>query len=90
MIARHCVVHGRVQGVGYRWAVRDGADLRGVEGWIRNMRDGGVEVFIQGGPDLVEEFLGFLEHGPRVARVDHIHVADAPPDPTIGGFEIRF
>ena len=48
MIARRLVIHGRVQGVGYRYAMVDAAERCGVAGWVRNRRDGTVEAFVQG------------------------------------------
>ncbi|MBP6368461.1 MAG: acylphosphatase, partial [Burkholderiales bacterium] len=48
MIARRLRAHGRVQGVGFRDALVDAAILAGVDGWVRNRRDGSVEAWVQG------------------------------------------
>ena len=49
---RHVTIRGRVQGVGYRAWVEHEALRRGLDGWVRNRRDGSVEaVFAEDGPD---------------------------------------
>ncbi|MFI4925964.1 MAG: acylphosphatase, partial [Vicinamibacteria bacterium] len=52
MVARRLVVHGRVQGVGFRFAMVDAA--MGLAGWVRNRHDGTVEAMVQGPPEAVE------------------------------------
>jgi acylphosphatase len=83
------VVEGRVQGVGFRWATAAEARRFGVSGWVRNLPGGGVEAFLQGEPAAVTSVLEWLHTGPIGASVRHIEVAEAVPDPSIGGFEIR-
>jgi acylphosphatase len=81
-------MHGRVQGVGFRYAVRERAWTEGVDGWIRNRPDGTVEAVLQGELDRVERVIRFCRTGPRGARVDEVDVRDEPPEP-LSGFEIR-
>ena len=50
----HVIVHGRVQGVGFRWATGAEARRLGLDGWVRNRDDGTVEAEIQGPPENVE------------------------------------
>jgi acylphosphatase len=87
-VARHLVIHGRVQGVFYRgWAV-DTANNHGLAGWVRNRRDGTVEAVVQGDEEAVERFIERARDGPPAARVDRIEVRDEEPA-TLTGFEQR-
>ena len=72
----HAVIRGRVQGVGYRAWTRHQADLHGLEGWVRNRRDGSVEAVFAGAPDLVEVMLKTCRDGPRFSRVDAVEVQE--------------
>jgi acylphosphatase len=69
-VVRHMVVHGRVQGVGYRAFVEYEALRRGIEGWVRNCRDGSVEVGLAGDADAVAAMIEACRRGPHSARVD--------------------
>ncbi len=89
MAAMTGTIHGRVQGVGFRVSTEWAARRIGVDGWVRNLRDGSVEVFAQGDPGRLEEFRQWLSEGPRAARVDAASIHAVPPDPTLTGFSIR-
>jgi acylphosphatase len=67
---RHIIVRGRVQGVGFRAFVEHEALKRGIEGWVRNCRDGSVEVVLKGDDAKVVEMLEVCRRGPMMARVD--------------------
>ena len=67
---RHIMVRGRVQGVGYRAFVQREALRHGVEGWVRNRRDGSVEAVLAGLPEKVEAVIEACRRGPFNARVD--------------------
>lgn len=62
-------VSGRVQGVGYRMFVREEAHRRGLLGLVRNLKDGRVEVEVEGEQSVVEAFIQSLREGPPMARV---------------------
>lgn len=79
VIARHLVIHGTVQGVGYRAAAVAAARAYGVTGWVRNRRDGTVEAFVQGMPDAVAAMVRWCHQGPRGAQVTRVEVAEAAP-----------
>jgi acylphosphatase len=88
LLTHRLIVHGRVQGVWYRgWAV-DEARALGLSGWVRNRRDGSVEMLLEGGEEAVAAMIERCHVGPPAARVDRIEVADSdenvPP-----GFESR-
>jgi len=70
--ARRFVVTGRVQGVGYRNFVERMAGKIGVDGYVRNRRDGSVEVFAMGKPELLKQLRAALERGPMMSYVDAV------------------
>jgi acylphosphatase len=74
----HVIIAGRVQGVGYRDALRIEADRLGVTGWVRNRLDGSVEAVIQGRRQALEVLLQWARSGPPAARVSGLQVRDAP------------
>jgi acylphosphatase len=78
-IIRRVVVRGRVQGVGYRAWTEDTAILNGLEGWVRNRRDGTVEAVFAGVPQAVDCMIEACRRGPESARVDAIDVQEAGP-----------
>ena len=86
MTAWLLVVHGRVQGVGFRYAMTEAAEARGVSGWVRNRRDGTVEAFLQGEEVAVDAVIAWCRHGPPAARVTTIDASPATPDSTVTGF----
>lgn len=69
-IARYLILHGRVQGVGLRKCVKAAAEARGVTGWIRNMRAGHVEAFLEGAPENVTRIIADLQLGRMRAALD--------------------
>jgi acylphosphatase len=83
------VVHGRVQGVGYRDAAVQAAFESSVAGWVRNRADGTVEILVQGSLEAVERFLQWCRRGPPLARVTDVMVAPATVDPALRAFEWR-
>lgn len=72
------VVHGRVQGVGFRWATRERLAALGVEGEATNRADGTVEVVASGPPDAVDALVAWLRDGPTPGRVTRVDVVPAP------------
>ena len=75
--AKRFVVHGRVQGVGFRWFVEREAHMLGVAGWVRNRPDGSVEVLAMGSRDQLLGLRARLRQGPRAARVDDVEESEA-------------
>jgi acylphosphatase len=68
----HVVISGRVQGVGFRAWTEIMAAQRGIEGWVRNLRDGSVEAVFAGAEESVLAMLEMCRDGPRGARIDAI------------------
>lgn len=88
--ARRWVIHGRVQGVSFRWYTRRQASSLGVSGWVRNLDDGTVEVLARGSASALDDFAERLSNGPRWARVDRLEEESLPEGEIAGsGFEIR-
>jgi acylphosphatase len=80
MPTRHLIVTGLVQGVGYRDALCHEASKCGVTGWVRNRRDGSVEIVIQGDAAALEALITWAWRGPPLARVDSIRTETAGAD----------
>ncbi len=70
--AIRATVRGSVQGVGFRDATLRRARALGVMGWVRNGEEGTVQLHAEGAPARVQELIGFLWTGPRLARVDAV------------------
>ncbi|MDX8404991.1 MAG: acylphosphatase [Mariprofundus sp.] len=81
-------IHGRVQGVGFRYHTRQEAERLGISGWVRNTSDGCVEVCISGPQPQLDAMQAWLNHGPSMARVDQIECQPTPA-PMPAGFTIR-
>lgn len=75
-VARHAWIRGTVQGVAFRWYTMERAHELGLVGWVRNLPDGRVEVWIEGAALAVEEMLAWLRRGPPAANVQGIDVLD--------------
>ena len=87
MIRRRVVVHGRVQGVGFRYALSRAARSRGVAGFAGNRPDGTVEAVFEGEPEAVGALVDFCREGPRGAGVERVEVSDEPPE-GLAGFSV--
>ncbi len=72
-------ITGKVQGVGYRAFVELQAEILGLEGWVRNRRDGTVEALAEGSGDAVEKLIKACWQGPPSALVTRVEVSDGDP-----------
>jgi acylphosphatase len=79
-VIRHVSVRGRVQGVGYRAFVEREALRHGLNGWVRNRRDGSVEAVLAGVPEKVAAVIDACRRGPFNARVDALDQREAAED----------
>ena len=79
MTSVRIIVHGHVQGVGFRWFARATARANGVVGWVRNLSDGTVEAELSGDSESVRTVIDALRAGPESARVDRVD--ESTPDP---------
>jgi len=73
-------VLGRVQGVGFRWFVRQQARRWGVRGWVRNRPDGSVEIAASGSPEALDGLLAAVHRGPPGAEVVEARTVRDPDD----------
>jgi len=78
-------ISGRVQGVGFRYWTLRAAEERGLNGWVRNLRDGRVEALFSGPADMVDDMLADCHEGPRFSAVRGVEVEDAEA-PEASGF----
>ena len=76
-LAKRFFVSGRVQGVGFRFFVERTAASLGVNGYVRNLFDGRVEVYALGKAEKLEALRNALQRGPRMARVEKVEELDA-------------
>lgn len=90
MTAARFVVHGRVQGVGFRWFVWREAERLTLRGVVRNLRDGSVEVIAAGSEEGLEALERALAQGPAMAEVERVEKSAVPHELAIpNGFDIR-
>jgi acylphosphatase len=76
-VIRRVVIRGRVQGVGFRDWTRHVARGRGIEGWVRNRKEGSVEAVFAGPSESVSGMISACRNGPSNARVEWIEEHDA-------------
>lgn len=84
----HAYIKGRVQGVGFRYWVHTQAKKLGVTGWVRNLKDGRVEVEAAGTDDQLFELEQILWKGPTLSRVDDVKVTRTESERTFADFSI--
>jgi len=84
LVARRFYVSGSVQGVGYRFFAQRAANALGVRGYVKNLRDGRVEVYAIGREEILRGLREQLRKGPRFASVDEVAEAEAEMMPQYG------
>jgi acylphosphatase len=68
----HAFVEGHVQGVGFRYFVKENADTLTLNGWVRNRYDGSVELFAEGSRETLEKLLEIVRIGPTRSMVTNV------------------
>jgi acylphosphatase len=86
-MAKHLIISGLVQGVGFRLSMVAEAERRCVRGWVRNRRDGTVEAVVDGDAGAVAAIIEWARTGPPGARVTSVSVSEAHGD--FAGFDSR-
>jgi acylphosphatase len=89
MRAKHYLVRGRVQGVGYRYFALDAAERLGVKGFVRNLYSGEVEVHAEADEVTLKLFRQELERGPRLSQVTQVVESDLAASGVYSSFLIR-
>jgi acylphosphatase len=79
IIARRFLVRGRVQRVGFRYFAEEMARIEGINGFVRNLPDGRVEVLAEGDAESVVRFERAIRRGPTGARVDDVETESPEP-----------
>lgn len=80
VVAVRVMVSGRVQGVGFRWHVREAARRESMAGWVRNLEDGRVELQARGEATSLERFLASVRLGPPGSSVESLEIEDMEID----------
>jgi len=90
-VARTCMhgyVSGRVPGVCFRQATAEQAERLDLDGWVRNLADGRVEVLFEGDETAVAELTSWLQHGPQAAEVTSLELQEQAQQ-GVAGFIVR-
>jgi acylphosphatase len=80
-------IRGRVQGVGYRWSMREQALALGLTGWVRNRRDGSVEALVRGSEANIALLVAWAHRGPPAAQVTAVERDAGDAVMPLEGFE---
>lgn len=83
----HLLISGKVQGVFYRASAREEAEKLSINGWVKNTRDGKVEVIASGSSESLSTFTEWCKKGPDGAHVTHVEISDSQ-EKTDKGFKI--
>ena len=86
----HAVVHGDVQGVGFRYFVHARARDLDLAGWVRNNDDGTVEVVAEGPREALADLERAISRGPRMARVTHVEARRSEATGGLGPFDLAW
>jgi acylphosphatase len=87
---RHIRIHGKVQGVGYRFFATRVARRLGLKGFIQNNRDGTVEATVEGEKTAIDEWIEELKEGPRYAEVTKIDQDTRDFSGKLPDFDVKF
>ncbi len=83
-------IHGKVQGVGYRFFATRVARRLGLKGWITNNRDSTVDAAVEGEKETIDEWIEELKEGPRYAEVTKIDQETKEYTGKLGDFDVKF
>ena len=83
-----CVVTGRVQGVAFRYHTALQANQLRLQGWVRNNRDGTVQIEVQGEESTLHDFIRYLHRGPAHAKVDRVETKWIETKESSGKFRV--
>jgi acylphosphatase len=87
-IARHLIISGRVQGVGFRYYTMDAAHREGVTGYVCNRPDGRVEAYVEGEAEAVTRVERAIRRGPPGSRIEEVEADAVEPTGAFKTFQI--
>lgn len=85
----HIFLHGKVQNVMLREHIRKAASMHNIKGWVKNRKDGSVEIVAQGREIDLEKFIPECKKGSFMAHVEKTEITDEPIEEEYEGFQIR-
>ena len=85
----HLMVKGRVQGVFFRYETQKTAQGLGLSGWVRNRKDGSVEILAEGPKDRLEKLIVWCRQGPPSAQVENVETSWEQPTGEYYAFNIE-
>jgi acylphosphatase len=86
----HVFYSGRVQGVGFRATAEEAAQCLGVVGWVKNLRDGRVELVAEADEATLEQLLERIRTGPMKNFIHQVEISRGSASDTFDEFEIRY
>jgi acylphosphatase len=89
ILAKNIIVHGRVQGVGFRYFVQGVGIRLGLVGNVSNCPNSTVDIVVEGEAGKIAEFIREVEKGPSLSRVTRLDVLEIPVKGTYGSFLIE-
>lgn len=69
-------IEGTVQGVFFRQFIKDNAERQNLKGFVRNLEDGRVEVFIEGDNDNVDRMIELCRQGPKHSQIEKVEIKE--------------
>ncbi|WP_158737612.1 acylphosphatase [Alteribacillus sp. YIM 98480] len=90
MIKQHIVVHGKVQGVGFRNFTQAEALKLGIKGWVRNKANGTVEIEAEGNEKKMAHFLDAIAEGSKFSKVQNLDISEIDTVQHKGTFEVKY
>ena len=88
MTTKHLLIKGKVQGVFYRATAKEMADKIGIKGWVKNTKEGDVEITAIGTTEQLTQFIDWCWQGPKAAKVTEVIETEVEPE-HFEGFTIR-
>jgi len=85
----HLIIKGKVQGVGYRMSAYETAIDLGINGWVRNLHDGSVEVLAESDKNTLDQFVFWAQKGPTYAVVSEVKTEELAATGEFQHFNIR-
>lgn len=87
-IELHAIFKGNVQGVGFRWTVSRYAEIYRLQGTVKNLENGDVEVYAIGSKEKLEKFIHEIKNKPGIADITSVSVDYRESEKKYSGFQI--